>query len=637
MQIGRLILDKLTCQKAYKMETSPQLGTSLAAGAAATQLITQDAPQLKTLPDLLNRLKAHPCHSMQRKTAELLAGLLGAPLEKISIDDLLYVKPRRFKRYLKVEHHYSFNSRRTHAYIATSFLTHARNFGWTPTHSELQEAWQDIIDGLPKDGCREVAYYLIELRKTPGQVKDSDLIAYRQQAWDAGKSSRTQTRHINSFLHGLSKNGLAQRFPHLSLATAKHVHSEIPLAVLAPELNQDIEQVLQNRQKQYVPQGGKPIRQGTAHNIKSELSRLSQYVINVAGRKDVCRLPELFTKELIVGYISRLINERGLQPYAVRGKLRSMQATLKCHADYEEQKFTWLPSVIAFDCGSPEVVREGIRERKQHKFQTYETFLHMLDMMDAKLKEAEKEGGVVAAWWAHDRLLIDWWATFVWRQANIRNCVIDKNVFLANIPAGVNMAVPSWVRDEIKTNPDAKVWQIRFGPDEVKNKHHRRVVVPRNLATRLPEYLSKYRPLLVYGKDDPRTLFLNREGRRLTQCQFTDLVAKLTRDFTGKRSTPHIIRDIFADWWLRHHPADYLTLSKMLGHTNLQTTINSYAYKFDESAALCRVEEYREQHGKQPGSPAQAAVQAPSTKNAMVLVKAPAIKGYPFGPAAKAA
>jgi integrase len=177
----------------------------------------------------------------------------------------------------------------------------------------------------------------------------------------------------------------------------------------------------------------------------------------------------------------------------------------------------------------------------------------------------------------------------------------------------------------------------RFGANEIKNKHHRRVVVPRRLAKRLEEYLSESRPLLVSGKDDQKTLFLNREGRRLTQCQFTDLVAKLSRDFTGKRSTPHIIRDIFADWWLRHHPADYLTLSKMLGHTNLQTTINSYAYKFDESAALCRVEDYREQHVKQSGSSAQAPVPTPSTKKAMVLVKAPTNEGYLFGPAAKAA
>jgi hypothetical protein len=35
---------------------------------------------------------------------------------------------------------------------------------------------------------------------------------------------------------------------------------------------------------------------------------------------------------------------------------------------------------------------------------------------------------------------------------------------------------------------------------------------------------------------------------------------------------------------------DYLTLSKILWHTNINTTIRIYGRRFNESAALCRME-----------------------------------------------
>jgi len=52
-----------------------------------------------------------------------------------------------------------------------------------------------------------------------------------------------------------------------------------------------------------------------------------------------------------------------------------------------------------------------------------------------------------------------------------------------------------------------------------------------------------------------------------------------------------MFRDIFASWWLEKHPEDYLMVSKKLWHKNIQTTLRSYATKFDESQADCRVEE----------------------------------------------
>src|SRR5579859_7910492 len=68
--------------------------------------------------------------------------------------------------------------------------------------------------------------------------------------------------------------------------------------------------------------------------------------------------------------------------------------------------------------------------------------------------------------------------------------------------------------------------------------------------------------------------------------------------YTGRRVNPHLLRDIFAVKWLEDHPEDYLTLSKILWHRNIQTTLQIYGAGFDESHGARRVDDWREQRRK---------------------------------------
>ena len=54
--------------------------------------------------------------------------------------------------------------------------------------------------------------------------------------------------------------------------------------------------------------------------------------------------------------------------------------------------------------------------------------------------------------------------------------------------------------------------------------------------------------------------------------QITDRVEKAT----GLFITVHQFRHAAAAIWLRHHPGDYETVRRMLGHRNIKTTINFY-------------------------------------------------------------
>jgi hypothetical protein len=55
-----------------------------------------------------------------------------------------------------------------------------------------------------------------------------------------------------------------------------------------------------------------------------------------------------------------------------------------------------------------------------------------------------------------------------------------------------------------------------------------------------------------------------------------------------------LFRDVIAFKWLKEHPKDYLTLSKMLRHKNVQTTIEIYGAQYNESSGVCAMEAWLE-------------------------------------------
>jgi integrase len=188
--------------------------------------------------------------------------------------------------------------------------------------------------------------------------------------------------------------------------------------------------------------------------------------------------------------------------------------------------------------------------------------------------------------------------TFAWRQRNARECSLDtskrcKNLFKARLSEYYrNAAIPEEIQALLAEDPDAEVWQIFFSKDQVKTGQTIRGIVPLHIVPLLEEYLE-LRHLLI-GKADPGTLFLNRgrgkhRGGALSKLAFGDLIGGLTQKYAGRWVTPHLYRDALAHHWLDEHPEDYLSLSKHLWHININTTVQRYGHKYDESFGLKKV------------------------------------------------
>jgi integrase len=205
--------------------------------------------------------------------------------------------------------------------------------------------------------------------------------------------------------------------------------------------------------------------------------------------------------------------------------------------------------------------------------------------------------------YARDQLLMLWILLLPWRQRNIRELKVgggEPNLFKAPIRQYCTATKPLWVSEQMRLSPEASFWQVRFAPHETKMKHSVQMFLPAELVLLLENYLATHRPVLVRSREDAGTLFVNHKGKPMNVGQMRNLVKKLASQHAGVPVTPHIYRDIVAFEWLQTHPEDYLTISKVLWHRNINTTIRVYGHRFDESTGIARMDDWRAARAQRP-------------------------------------
>jgi integrase len=122
--------------------------------------------------------------------------------------------------------------------------------------------------------------------------------------------------------------------------------------------------------------------------------------------------------------------------------------------------------------------------------------------------------------------------------------------------------------------PDIPYWLV-FPDYDVKNRVTLQFKLQPELSGLIDEYINDYRPALLRGSKD-LWLFPGQKGEiknsRTLSLQVTDRVIK----DTGLRITVHQFRHAAAAIFLKHRPGQYELVRQMLGHRNIQTTMNFY-------------------------------------------------------------
>ena len=273
-----------------------------------------------------------------------------------------------------------------------------------------------------------------------------------------------------------------------------------------------------------------------------------------------------------------------------------LYSSVKRYPPFKTRDFTWLHDLmIQIPYADSQVQKQ---EAKARKWVDHNVLWEIPAKLRYERSAIEKKDSRRAALLSRNELLMSWLTILPWRQRNLRECKLNSresggNLFKAPISNLATLAKPRWVEEQRKSNPGQAFWQFFFRSDETKTGQQVHSLLPKQLIPILEEYLENYRPLLVKDKD-PRTLFLNDAGKPISPEGIFTIVGNITYRYAGRRVNPHLFRDILAVKWLEIHPEDYLTVSKLLWHRNIKTTLRTYAANFDESHAVRRAEEWLE-------------------------------------------
>lgn len=555
---------------------------------------------LYTLKDLLAALDGDPHIAMLRTTASHISACLNLPDDQLAIDYLVDAGSR-FSAFLEGRRHKR-NAIRSYCYYAGLLLRRARELGWITRSPEVPEPWIPVLAAARKGkGCAGVVHYAIREGKMPLEFGDDDLHEWGEMMLNKKRSYRHVEAVKRNFRHLVSQGKFARLLPGISFRSEPFRYA-IPFRSLPPQLRAEVTAIMKWKQDPFVP--GRPqkarLRAISAKEIPVVIARLYTYVTRTEPENTIESIPELVTAERVAGFVAWLLNERKIQGETLIPQLARLRAALR-HPKYKAYDFDWLGALLLTIPQDSEAKR---LERKAQKYLPYDVLSEIPERIGDKRRQSTNLSAVQIAFLVHDELLMRWLITMVWRSRNVRECRIvcsgdGANLSKKELPLLANIAVPIWAQREWKLNPHQQFWQFYFRKDETKTGNEVRGIVPHRLVPLLEEYLEHQRSTLLRGRD-PGTLFVNRKGTALTGTQLGLLISDLTLRYSNHRVTPHLFRDVLAFKWLEDHPEDYLTISRALWHRNIETTLQVYGRRFDESHALRRVEEWLDRRVEGP-------------------------------------
>ena len=579
----------------YNASQVALVGTQSAPEPRESSQLSPIAPiDLASVAHLLGALESNPPSEikMLRSTAGRFSDFVELPIGEITISCLADRRAdfREFLRKCK----YSKNSVRSYSNYLGILVKRAMALGWKPEPMVIPYGWQAILAAVAVEGCSDIVSYAIRHKKRPEAFSDKDLSKWGQDTINSGQLSYSSVRaKTYRFRTTIGKAGLIDKLPALRPIKKRY---GISLNDFPEPLRREVEELFRWKQSDFAP--GRPSngqhRPVTTKRLRLMLGQLLAFSRIIGTDPEVTSLTELVTEDLLTRFVGWSIDERNC--HNLGGGVGVLYAALRHNPRYKEHDFKWFEKLTRSISPPSE---EGIAERKATKYLPYAAAEQIPLKINEQRAQALKAGAPASAdkrlaLSVRDELLMKWLIVQPWRQRNLRECRIGgerPNLFKAIIPSNSPVTKARWVREAELADPETKFWQFRFNKKETKTGNTIHSILPSQLIGLLEEYMDKFRRYLIED-EDPETLFVNRDGREFSSRQMCELISDLTVRYGGRRVTPHLFRDIVAYEWLTHKPEDYLTVSKLLWHRNINTTLKIYGRRYDESSAACRMDDW---------------------------------------------
>ena len=137
---------------------------------------------------------------------------------------------------------------------------------------------------------------------------------------------------------------------------------------------------------------------------------------------------------------------------------------------------------------------------------------------------------------------------------------------LAAIRLGENLIKPG--------GPDTP-YLLVFPDYDVKNRVDLTFELDEYVTAIIDEYVHDFRPAVMRGSSED-WLFPATDGKSKDAHLFGIQITERIQKVTGLRLTLHQYRHAEAAVYLKHHPGEYETVRRFLGHRNIRTTVKFY-------------------------------------------------------------
>lgn len=298
-------------------------------------------------------------------------------------------------------------------------------------------------------------------------------------------------------------------------------------------------------------------------NLRMNFEQFCGIVSNAQELETVDSILDLFTPARIRDFATRLSAEHGCKRTTIVGRVGRMINALRLSPRFRDVNFDWVYEILReFRIENP----EELRSRRRTKEVDYDLLSSMIKKMNAERNALKDPSDEELGWRVHDELLIVWMTTLPWFPLCIREARLlgdEPNIFNLPAPNVGTTGIPPWAVVERDNNPRSTFWQFQFSRSETPNGMPANGFVPRRLITLLDKYTTLHRRHLLQGAD-PKTLFLDRFGGRMTAISLMQRVGILTERYLQKKVTPEAFRAIFGYHWLDEHPGDYQGVAGIL-------------------------------------------------------------------------
>jgi integrase len=573
------------------LQDGAEIATSVRTSSVSN---TQTLKPVKTTGDLLAVLGQNPPKSlaMLKSTCGLLGIYFDLPGDQIPLE-MIDDDRTGFRTFL-LSRKYSENSIRTYIHQRRALLRRAQGLGWDRDQAASEE-WKPLIAMAEQKKFQDIVRHFSRITKTPAEVAIEDVEHWCGERTNKGLMYTNVAAKRNAFWRLLRSTGWTTHNPPQLIKQSKY---GIPLDQLDPQLKAEIEDALKWKTAEYSkdrPKWGK-IRPVTARGLRLVFSQIAGFAINVYGARPTS-LVDLIQRDLIEGFVEWAINERKHKGVTLQSRLGSVAAVMCHRREYANHDFTWMKLLI------DAIELEDESERKQRKAEKYIDY-DVLERIPGEIRavrqtcaKKKKSSPKHIARMAMEEFMFRWLLVLPWRQRNLRECRIggaSPNLFKGRISPFSEIDKPAWVVEEEARNPNAEFWQVKFTAKETKTGLAIHLLLPRQLIGPLEEYLTEHRPILLAGKRT-ETLLVNQRGKPIRADLVDKVIGHWSLKFAGVRTTPHLFRDSVAYMWLKAHAKDYLTLSKLLWHKSVETTIKIYGARFNESSGVCAMETWLDQ------------------------------------------